>query len=67
VLDWAFAGALEAVRHPNEQLYRAVDRLREALASPPWPDVNYWGTTPQAQQAARAMADLAGGPAPMRT
>jgi len=66
LVDWAYGVALDTARHPNEALWRTVTRVEEALAQPPWPDREFWGSTPEAQRAQRAMADLAGGPAPMR-
>lgn len=67
MLDWSFAIAVDVAKHPAEAEHHTVTRVREALSKPPWPDVEFWGQTEQAQRAARAMADLAGGPAPMRT
>lgn len=46
---------------------QALDALRTNLAEPIIVTWETWGTSPQAEEAQRAMMDLAGGPAPLRT
>ena len=64
-LDVAYAALVDLV-DGNVDRQQVMDAIDEQLASSVFADRQAWGTTPSAVAGARAMMDLAGGPAPLR-
>ena len=64
-LDVAYA-ALVDLADGSVDRQQVMDAINEQLASSVFADRESWGSTPAAVAGARAMMDLAGGPAPLR-
>ena len=64
-LDVAYAALVDLVDGEVDR-QKVMDAIDEQLAASVFADREAWGTTPSAVAGARAMMDLAGGPAPMR-
>lgn len=64
-LDVAYAALVDLVDGEVDR-QKVMDAIDEQLASSIFADREAWGTTASAVAGARAMMDLAGGPAPLR-